>query len=251
MKMTKQMAWIAVLAFSTGTLAAKAQTSPTTKDDLFAGTEIFAKGASDVTEITMDPDTLDLVGGKDGHRAHNMILNVVHTYTYDKPGMYRIEDVDAFRNKLNTGDWHCSVHTRDLKNGSSTDVCNKRRADGLSESAIVTVEPKSLTFIHTIRKRGDNDHSEIGDFHFSGLDSLAMLHTDINPNIHIDLSGLDSFSFDGAKMQADMAKAMAKMPKIEIDGAEMQKRMEDAKKAMDDARRQFDEKQKDKNKQPE
>jgi hypothetical protein len=196
----------------------------------------------------MDPDTLDLVGGKDKQKAHNMILNVVRTYSYDKPGMYRIEDVDTFRNKLNTGDWHCSVHTRDLKNGSSTDVCNKRRSDGLAESAIVTVEPKSLTFIHTIRKRSDDDHSEVGNFRINGLDSLAMLHG-INPNIDIDLSGLNSFSFDSAKMQADVAKAMANVPKL--DSAEMQKRMEDAKKALKDARRQWNEDQKDKSKQPE
>src|ERR1700753_3009958 len=38
-------------------------TQPLPKDDLFAGTEVFAKGASDITEITMDPDTLDLVNG--------------------------------------------------------------------------------------------------------------------------------------------------------------------------------------------
>src|SRR5579875_3776858 len=43
---------------------------PLPKDDLFAGTEVFAKGASDITEITMDPDTLNLVGGPDGHKAH-------------------------------------------------------------------------------------------------------------------------------------------------------------------------------------
>jgi hypothetical protein len=134
------------------TLAAGAQTSNTVKDDLFAGTEIFAKGATDVNEITMDPGTLGMVDGKDSKRAHNMVLSVVRTYTYDKPGMYRIEDVDAFRNKLNTGEWHCSVHTRSLKTGESTDVCNKQRTDDMKETAIITVEPKSLTFIHTIGK---------------------------------------------------------------------------------------------------
>ncbi|MGI4830385.1 MAG: hypothetical protein ACRYFU_19615 [Janthinobacterium lividum] len=134
-------------------------TEPTVKDDLFAGTEKFAKNASDVTEVTMDPDTLDMVNGNGAKRAHNMVLNVVRTYSYDKPGMYRMEDVEEFRRKLNTGDWHCSVHTRDLKNGESTDICNRRRTDGLVESAIITVEPKELTFIHTIRKKGDQESS--------------------------------------------------------------------------------------------
>ena len=80
----------------------------------------------------MDPDTLNLVGGSDEHRAHNMVLNVVRTYTYDKPGMYNMADVDAIRNKLNTGDWHCSVHVRDLKNGSGFG-CVREAAHGWDE----------------------------------------------------------------------------------------------------------------------
>ena len=129
-------------------------TQPLPKDDLFAGTEVFAKGASDITEITMDPDSLNLVGGNDEHRARSMVLNVVRTYTYDKPGMYNMADVEAIRNKLNSGDWHCSVHIRDLKNGTGSDVCGKRRTDGMKETAIIEVEPKQLTFIHTIRRAG-------------------------------------------------------------------------------------------------
>ena len=132
-------------------------TTPTVKDDLFAGTEKFSKGASDVTEVTMDPDTLDMVSGNNAKRAHNMVLNVVRTYEYDKPGMYNIADVEEFRRKLDTGDWHCSVHTRDLKNGESTDICSKHRTDGLIEQAIITVEPKELTFIHTIRRPGSGE----------------------------------------------------------------------------------------------
>lgn len=131
--------------------AGMAQTSSLPdKDDLFAGTEKFAQGASSVTQIDMDPDSLGKVEGKDGLRARRMVLSVVHTYEYDKPGMYRIEDVEAFRKKLETGEWHCSVHIREMKTGESTDVCNKRREDGLNEQAVITVEPKALTFIHTI-----------------------------------------------------------------------------------------------------
>ena len=130
------------------------------KDDLFQGTETFAKNAVSATEINMGPDSLDLVGGSQSHRANSMVLNVVRTYTYDKPGMYDAAEVEKFRSKLNSGDWSCSVRTRDLKNGSSSDICHKRRADGLRETAIVTVEPKSLTFIHTIRRASENgNHS--------------------------------------------------------------------------------------------
>ena len=183
--------------------AALQGTDSTVKDDLFTGTEKFAKNASDVTEVTMDPDTLDMVNGNGAKRAHNMVLNVVRTYSYDKPGMYRMEDVEEFRRKLNTGDWHCSVHTRDLKSGESTDICNRRRTDGLVESAIITVEPKELTFIHTIRKRSEGESSvdpervlELGLP--NGLPPAAMLAM-MRPDVV------------NAQMQAQMAASMAEV----------------------------------------
>jgi len=143
---------------------AAAAADPQMKDDLFDGTEQFAKNATDVTEVTMDPQSLNMVDGKDKEKAHRMRLNVVRTYTYDKPGMYDIAEVEKFRNKLNTGDWHCSVRTRSLKTGNSTDVCQKTRTDGLVESAIMTVEAKQLTFIHTIREKGSYGGGSYGQW---------------------------------------------------------------------------------------
>ncbi|HEV2577712.1 MAG TPA: hypothetical protein VGU25_10915 [Acidobacteriaceae bacterium] len=174
--------------------------APLPKDDLFAGTEVFAKGASDITEITMDPDSLNLVDGRDEHRAHNMVLNVVRTYTYDKPGMYNMADVDAIRNKLNTGDWHCSVHVRDLKNGSGSDVCSKHRTDGMRETAIIEVEAKSLTFIHTIRKSGGPGSSDLGFFPMlPGLGPMTMLAM-TNPEALADMQ----FGLHGLPMILNM-----------------------------------------------
>ncbi len=152
----------ALVILLSSTLTAAAQTSaPPVKDDLFAGTEKFAQGASSVTQIDMDPDSLGKVEGKDSTKARRTVLSVVHTYEYDKPGMYKIEDVNAFRKKLETGDWHCSVHMQQLKTGQSTDICNKRRTDELTEKAIITVDPKSLTFIHTIQHEGNWHGSEV------------------------------------------------------------------------------------------
>jgi hypothetical protein len=160
---------------------AGAQSTPAAKDDLFAGTEIFAKNATDVTEINMDSDSLAMVRGKDKDKAQNMMLNVVRTYEYDKPGMYNMSDVDKFRERLSTGDWRCTVHTRNMKTGESTDVCNKRRTDDLYETAIITVEPKELTFIHMISHHapmiGMPGMGEMGMFPgtLGSLKSLAML----------------------------------------------------------------------------
>jgi hypothetical protein len=120
------------------------------KDDLFAGTEKFAKGASDVTEVNLDPKMMGMVpvgkkGGSD--LAHKMKFMVIHTYTYDKAGMYKAEDVDAYRKKLEDGTWSCSIHVRD-KSGT-TDICSRNSPDHEgSEMVILTAEPKELTFIH-------------------------------------------------------------------------------------------------------
>jgi len=229
-----------------------AQTSTPVKDDLFAGTEIFAKGASDVTEVTMDPQTLGLVGGKDSAKAHRTVLNVVRTYSYDKPGMYKIEDVETFRNKLNTGDWHCSVHTRSMKTGESTDICNKQRTDGLKESAIITVEPKSLTFIHTIRKQND-DGSEVSDMPLgmmmgmNGLSSMAMVDPEGMANIAILKAQIgdmppSSFMIDipnkaDSQELLDSAKKLNKLElKKNLDGDvlnELTKQLKDAERQSD------------------
>lgn len=237
MKM-KQMAGMMVLAMAAGTFA-HAQTSAPVKDDLFAGTEVFAKGASDVTEVTMDPDTLGMVGGRDKAKAHSMVLNVVRTYEYDKPGMYNIADVDTFRNKLNTGEWHCSVHTRSLKSGESTDVCNRRRTDDLVETAIITVEPKELTFIHTIRKRGTGEGAG-GDAllmvpGLGVLPQMAMLN--VQPQIDMALGAINSMDLRG--MQAEMAAKAQSMKAL--NSAEMQRRMADARKLMEESRRKMQE----------
>jgi hypothetical protein len=243
MAMKRMFGCVVLLMGSAMTMVAAGQTSAPVKDDLFAGTEIFAKGASDVTEITMDPDTLGLVSGKDGKKAHNMILNVVRTYEYDKPGMYRIEDVDAFRNKLNTGDWHCSVHTRSLKTGESTDVCNKRRTDDLSETAIITVEPKELTFIHTIRKKGASESDVsglpmmLGLPGLPGFTNLAML----DPDAFADLTALKmqmrmgkgEMFLDGKSFDFKMNRDMKNFPKL--DSKEMKLKMDKAMKELNDA----------------
>lgn len=181
-----------------------AQSTPPLKDDLFAGTEKFAKGASDVTEVTMDPNSLDLVGGPDAKRAHRMILNVVRTYTYDKPGMFNPADVEEYRRKLESGDWHCSVHIRDLKNGDSTDVCSRNRPPDMVENAIITVSPKSLTFIHNIRKA----NGQGGGLDTGGFPGVSM----ILPEVPMQLSLQAMQPVIAAEMMASTAALRAQMP---------------------------------------
>ena len=134
------------------------------KDDLFAGTEKFAKGASEVTEINLDPKMMGMVSnGKGGASdlARRMKFMVIHTYEYDKPGMYSKDDVDVFRKKLEDGTWSCSIHVREKD--ESTDICSRPSPDHEgSEMVILTAEPKELTFIHMSGAVSLSDLSAIG-----------------------------------------------------------------------------------------
>ena len=118
------------------------------KDDLFVGTEKFAARASEGNEINLDPKTMGMVpSGKDGgDLARKMRFMVIRNYTYDKPGMYSMEDVEVYRRKLNDGSWNCSIRVRD-KDGS-TDICSREIPGGGSEMVIIAAEPKELSFIH-------------------------------------------------------------------------------------------------------
>jgi hypothetical protein len=136
-----------------------------TKDDLFAGTEKFAKGASDVSDVNIGPDTLGMVSGKHGgDLAKKMNFMLVRSYTYPKPGMYNLADVDAYRQKLRTGNWNCFVHTYEHKSGESTDICSRPLpGEQGNEMVIMTVEPTQLTFIHTSGKGSLADLGKLGN----------------------------------------------------------------------------------------
>lgn len=146
------------------------------KDDLFAGTEKFATGASDVTEINLDPKMMGMVhGGGGGELAHKMKYMVIHTYEYPKPGMYKDEDVEAYRKKLQDGSWSCSVHVKD-KSGT-TDICSRNTSGEGSEMVILTAEPKELTFIHMSGNMSLDELSKMG----GGMGGGSSRHTPMAP----------------------------------------------------------------------
>lgn len=134
------------------------------KDDLFAGTEKFSQGASEVNEINLDPKMMSMIGGKGtgaDQLAHKMNFVVIHDYSYDKPGMYRPEDVEVYRKKLTDASWICAVHVKD-KTGS-TDICSRPSSDHEStELVILDVAPKELTFIHISGRMSVGDLEKMG-----------------------------------------------------------------------------------------
>jgi hypothetical protein len=233
MAMMKRMVMAVTMAVGLAAMPAWTQTAvaPLVKDDLFAGTEKFEKNAVKVTEVTMDPQSLGMVDGKDKDKARGMKLNVTREYKYDKPGMYNMADVDAYRSKLNTGDWYCSVRIRDLKEGKSTDVCKKRRSDDLVESAIITVEPLKLTFIHTIGAKGSWGGS-YGPYTGGWYGQESLLS--VQPRLQMEMAE----TVDMSKLRMEVDHALQAMPKI--DNAELQRKVDDAMKSVAD-RRQRDE----------
>ena len=144
---------------------------PQVKDDLFDGTEKFAKGASDVTSVNLGPDMLGMVSGKHGgDMAHKLNFMVVRTYEYPRAGMYNLADVDVYRQKLKAGNWNCFIHTEESKTGESTDICNRPLPNGEgNEMVILTVEPKELTFIHMSGKGSLADLGKMGHMHMGNM----------------------------------------------------------------------------------
>jgi hypothetical protein len=144
---------------SSASANAAVNVSAQVKDDLFAGAEKFAQGASEVTEINLDPSTIGMIGGRGGSEsglAHKMNFMVIHSYKYDKPGMYSMDEFQAYSKKLTDGTWNCSIHVRE-KNGS-TDICSRTAADHeTNEMVILTAEPKEITFIHMSGKMSLED----------------------------------------------------------------------------------------------
>jgi hypothetical protein len=137
------------VTMSSGRKAVSISSGAQTKDELFAGTEKFALGASESTEINLDPDTMAMMDShhKNAELAKKMKFMTIRTYQYEKPGMYKMEDVEVFRKKLDDGTWKCSVRVRE-KN-ESTDICSRIGPDHETrEMVILTAEPKELTFIH-------------------------------------------------------------------------------------------------------
>ena len=141
-----------------------AAADPQVKDDLFAGTEKFAQGATGVTEVNLDPNMLGMLsGGQAGDLARKTKFIVVRTYRYPKPGMYKIEDVEPYRQKLRTGNWNCFVHASDSSTGESTDVCTHPSPNNEgNETAIVTVQPMELTFVHMSGNVSFGDLAKLG-----------------------------------------------------------------------------------------
>jgi hypothetical protein len=153
------------------------------KDELLAGTEKFAQGASSVTEINLDPTTMSMIvsmrHGRDADLASKLNLMSVRSYTYDKPGMYSADDVEAFRKRLEDGSWSCPIRIRG-QNGTS-EICSRSSADHVTnELVIFSANPQKVNFIHVSGKMTLEELNEAS----RSTGGLAP-HISQDPRIHI------------------------------------------------------------------
>ena len=143
----------AVLLLTVGVRAME----PQVQDDLFAGTDKFAKGAKSSTEVNLDKNMLAMAGkfmndDGDGDKqekdlAKKLDFIVVREYEYAKPGEYNLADLAEFQKRLDAGGWSYVVKER--SEHSSTSVCVKIDTEGgTTELIVIEAEPKELTFVH-------------------------------------------------------------------------------------------------------
>jgi hypothetical protein len=137
------------------------------------------------------------------------------------------------------------VHTRSLKTGESTDVCNKQRSDDMKETAIITVEPKSLTFIHTIG-RGN------GYGGWSGSSYMMMPGGGMDPAMRAEMAiSMAEMHAQVAEMRAMHPGMMGTLGDLDLSGlrvdldkslrgytdANVRKQLDDAKKSLDELKK--------------
>ena len=141
-----------------------AAAQPPVKDEIFAGVEKFSKGASDVTDINLGPEELSMLGGSAASGlAGKVKFVIVHDYTFPQAGMYKMEDIDSLRQKLESGDWKCILHDVEPDHGEVTDICLRPAADhNGTEFALIDAEPKELTFIDASGNVSLSDLSKLG-----------------------------------------------------------------------------------------
>jgi hypothetical protein len=150
------VALLMVASISTPAWAATADPDPLQKDDLFAGTDQFSKGAKSVTEVNLDKNMLALMdrfGGKDAadkdqlNLAKHMDFIYVRSYEYENAGQYKASDLEAFRQRLEGPSWSHVVkqHGKDEEN----DVWIRTDSEGqFSELVVINAEPSELNFVH-------------------------------------------------------------------------------------------------------
>ena len=165
----KRVIWMLSLAMAMGPMA-RVHAAPLPvetpavealqKDDLFAGTDEFAKGAKSVTEVNLDKRLLTMMGsflgaassssGDDQKAidlARKMEFVYVRSYEYEKPGQYQAASLEAFRKRLEGPEWSHMVKEHSAT--EQNDVWVRSDDNGaFSELVVISAEQNELSFVH-------------------------------------------------------------------------------------------------------
>lgn len=117
----------------------------------------LASKASDVVDVTMDSNLLQLAGrflsGKDSDDAKvkKLITGLkgiyVRSYEFQKTGEYQESDVEPIRAQLRSPAWSRIVGVRSQKSGENAEVYLKTANNKIGGLVILSTEPKELTIV--------------------------------------------------------------------------------------------------------
>jgi Domain of unknown function (DUF4252) len=157
--------------------AAPAAFAQSAKLDLSSLDKLAVK-ASNVTNVNLDRDALQLASGHVSEKQHNLLQRLkgvyVRDFEFSKPGEYSRSDVDAILKQLRSAGWKGIVNVEDKKSGEITDVYLMSEGGQTVGMAVVDAEPKELTVVNLV---GPIDLSEMGNLGGSfGIPAVALHH---------------------------------------------------------------------------
>lgn len=123
--------------------------------------------AKESSVVSLGPEQLGLVAGLTGEQGKQGLGEVakalksvqVRSYEFDEKGMYDVEIVRAFRDKVvSSGNWVNIISTKEK--GGFTDIMVQKGPDGKSSGfLIVAAEPREVSIVHI---DGPLDMSSLG-----------------------------------------------------------------------------------------
>jgi hypothetical protein len=122
-----------------------------------ASLDRLAAKASEVVDVTMDSNLLQLAGrflsdkNADDAQVKKLIGGLkgiyVKSYEFEKTGEYLDSDIEPLRTQLHTPAWSRIVGVRSRKSGDNSEVYIKSEHGKIDGLAILVTEPKELTIV--------------------------------------------------------------------------------------------------------
>jgi Domain of unknown function (DUF4252) len=117
--------------------------------------------ASEVNEVTLDSDMLQMAGkfldmdhDADAKDVKEMVKGLkgiyIKNFEFDAPNEYSPADVDAIRTQLAAPGWSKVVESRSKRQGEIDEIYIMKVGDKVAGVAILVAEPKELTVVNIV-----------------------------------------------------------------------------------------------------